>query len=774
MSSNNSEKNTKTGSGNLDRNFDAELLKQVAENIHGALWICTPDWKEILYVSPVYEEIFGLPCESVYENPASWQDVIFEEDKEKVLEDIRKKASGDFSEPKYPEFRIIRPDGEMRWILVRAFPVKGENGKIIRIAGITSDITWRREMQEELRASEERYRKIFEQNPLPMLILEMDTFDFIAVNDAAVKYYGYSKEEFVGMNVSDIRPEEDTVIRSEYLVDIKYDQEFHAGIWVHRKKDGSLVYVDISTMMIDFEGKKARLALCKDITEEIKTKESLLESEAQYRMLVENADASIMIVQDEKIKYANPISEQVFGYSFEELSKMSFSELIHPDDSELVIDNYHRRLSGEEIQPFTFRALDSDGQVKWVFLTAARMEWRGEPATLNILRDVSEHKKMEAELHRAQKLESTGILAGGIAHDFNNLLTGIMGNISLAKTLAGDDEKLLSKLAEADKACNRARDLTKQLLTFSKGGSPVVRTESIDGILQDSVEFALSGSKVKPRFMIPKNLWLGEVDPGQIGQVIQNIVINAVQALPDGGVIDISAENFRAEEKNGFPLEDGNYIKLAIKDTGTGIPPEHIDSIFDPYFTTKDTGSGLGLATVYSIVKNHHGHITVFSVEGKGTEFEIYLPASDTEVQFAFSDLEDVVFQKGHGKILIMDDEEIIRDIARGMLEHLGYKVETANDGAEAVEKYGKTLGSEPFDVVILDLTVPGGLGGKEALDRMKELNPDIKAVVSSGYSNDPIMSDFEVYGFTDVVAKPYSIDELKVVMNRLLESLWA
>ncbi len=373
MSSNNSEKNTKTGSGNLDRNFDAELLKQVAENIHGALWICTPDWKEILYVSPVYEEIFGLPCESVYENPASWQDVIFEEDKEKVLEDIRKKASGDFSEPKYPEFRIIRPDGEMRWILVRAFPVKGENGKIIRIAGITSDITWRREMQEELRASEERYRKIFEQNPLPMLILEMDTFDFIAVNDAAVKYYGYSKEEFVGMNVSDIRPEEDTVIRSEYLVDIKYDQEFHAGIWVHRKKDGSLVYVDISTMMIDFEGKKARLALCKDITEEIKTKESLLESEAQYRMLVENADASIMIVQDEKIKYANPISEQVFGYSFEELSKMSFSELIHPDDSELVIDNYHRRLSGEEIQPFTFRALDSDGQVKWVFLTAARM-----------------------------------------------------------------------------------------------------------------------------------------------------------------------------------------------------------------------------------------------------------------------------------------------------------------------------------------------------------------------------------------------------------------
>ncbi len=758
----------------MDSNFNEELLRQVAENIHGALWICTPDWKKILYISPVYEEIYGLSCESMYENPASWRDIIVKEDREKVLKDVRKKASGDLSEPRYPEFRIIRPDGEMRWILVRAFPVKDDSGKVIRIAGIVSDVTWRREMEDELRASEERYRRIFEKNPLPMLILDTDAFDFIAVNDAAVKYYGYSKEEFARMNVSDIRPQEDSRIESEYLRDIAYDQEFHGGIWSHRKKDGSLIYVDISTMMIDFGGKTARLALCKDITEEIKAKESLLESEAQYRMLVENADASIMIAQDEKIKYANPVSEQAFGYTFEELSKMSFSELIHPDDRKLVIDHYHRRISGEEIHPYSFRILDNDGNVKWMFLTAAKIEWRGEPATLNILRDVTEHKKMETELHRAQKLESTGILAGGIAHDFNNLLTGIMGNISLAKTLAGEDEKLLSKLAEADKACNRARDLTKQLLTFSKGGSPVVRTESIDGILKDSVEFALSGSKVKPRVNIPQNLWLGEVDPGQIGQVIQNLVINAVHAMPDGGVIDISAENFRAGEKNGLPLEDGNYVKFAIKDAGTGIPAEHIDSIFDPYFTTKDDGSGLGLATVYSIIKNHGGHVTVFSVEGKGTKFEIYLPASETEVQFAFSDLEEVVLQKGHGKVLIMDDEEIIRDIARGMLEHLGYKVETANDGAEAIEKYGKTLESEPFDAVILDLTVPGGLGGKEALDRMKKLNPDIKAVVSSGYSNDPIMADFEEYGFTDVVAKPYSIDDLKVVMNRLLESLWA
>ncbi len=758
----------------MDSNFNEELLRQVVENIHGALWICTSDWKEILYISPVYEEIFGLTCESLRKDPGSWQNIIVSEDLEKVLTDIKAKIAGDLSEPRYPEFRIERPDGEIRWILVRAFPVKDENGKIIRIAGITSDVTWRREMEEELRASEERYRKIFEQNPLPMLILNTDTFDFISVNDAAVKYYGYSKEEFADMNVSDIRPQEDSRTGSEYLRDIKYDQDFHEGIWGHRKKDGSLVYVDISTMMIDIGGKAARLALCKDITEEIKTKENLLESEAQYRMLVENADASIMIAQDDKIKYANPISEEVFGYTFKELLKLSFSELIHTDDREVVVEHYHRRLSGEEIHPESFRMLDSEGKVKWVFLTAAKIEWQGEPATLNILRDVSEHKSMEAELHRAQKLESTGILAGGIAHDFNNLLTGIMGNISLAKTLAGDDEKLLGRLAEADKACNRARDLTKQLLTFSKGGSPVVGPESIDGILKDSVDFALSGSNVKPHFNIPQNLWLGEVDPGQIGQVIQNIVINAIQAQPDGGVIEISAENFRAEEESGLPLEDGNYIKLTFKDTGIGIPPEYIESIFDPYFTTKDEGSGLGLATVYSIVKNHGGQITVFSVVGKGTEFEIYLPASDTEVQFAFSDLEEVVLQKGHGKVLIMDDEEIIRDIARGMLEHLGYKVETANDGAEAIEKYGNTLNSEPFDVVILDLTIPGGLGGKEALDRMKELNPDIKAVVSSGYSNDPIMADFEAYGFTDVVAKPYSIDELKVVMNRLLESLWA
>jgi PAS domain S-box-containing protein len=385
-----------------------------------------------------------------------------------------------------------------------------------------------------------------------------------------------------------------------------------------------------------------------------------------------------------------------------------------------------------------------------------------------VFRDVTERRKMEEELQKVEKLESIGVLAGGIAHDFNNILTAILGNITLAKIYAESDDKILERLTEAEKASLRAKDLTQQLLTFSKGGAPIKKTASIRELLKDSVSFILRGSNVKCEFFLPDDLWSVELDEGQMNQVINNLVINAQQAMPEGGVMNVRAENMAVGKGHGLPLKEGKYVKIAIEDQGTGISKEHLSRIFDPYFTTKQKGSGLGLTTAYSIIKNHDGYISVESRLGEGTCFNIYLPASEKEI------VENKAVEErplvGKGRILVMDDEELVRNVAGEMLKSIGYDVEFAREGTEAIEVYKKAKDSgEDFDVVIMDLTIPGGMGGKEAIKKLFEIDPGVRAIVSSGYSNDPIMSNFKKYGFRGVVAKPYKIKELGEAIHKVI-----
>lgn len=391
-----------------------------------------------------------------------------------------------------------------------------------------------------------------------------------------------------------------------------------------------------------------------------------------------------------------------------------------------------------------------------------------------LISHINERKKMEAELLKVQKLESLGILAGGIAHDYNNLLTGIMANISLAIQIENPEsgafrEKpegvLLESLLDAEKATLRARDLTQQLITFSKGGAPVKKlVPDIAELLRESVEFALRGSNVNPEFHAPDDLSAVEVDPGQLNQVVQNLLINADQAMPAGGVVRVSAENLTLAHGEVLPLKKGRYIKITVQDQGIGVPGENLPKLFDPYFTTKKTGSGLGLATVYSIVARHGGHIAVDSEVGVGTTFTIYLPASDKKVvrEEVPKEASFAEFMGGAGRVLVMDDEELVRNIATRILTQAGYEVKTAVDGFEAIDAYVQARESgTPFDLVIMDLTIPGGLGGKETLTKLLEFDPGVKAIVSSGYSNDPIMDDFAKYGFKGVVVKPFSTVEL-------------
>jgi two-component system cell cycle sensor histidine kinase/response regulator CckA len=385
-----------------------------------------------------------------------------------------------------------------------------------------------------------------------------------------------------------------------------------------------------------------------------------------------------------------------------------------------------------------------------------------------VFRDITEKRRLEQELIKADKLESVGILAGGIAHDFNNILTAILGSIALAKMYTKPEDKIFQRLRGAETASLRARHLTQQLLTFSKGGAPIKKTAFISELLKDTATFALSGSNVRCKFSIPGDVWPVEVDEGQISQVISNLIINASQAMPEGGMIKARAENIAVDAEQGLPLKEGRYMKISIEDQGIGIPKDHLQKIFDPYFTTKQKGSGLGLATAYSIVRRHDGCIQVKSELGVGSTFHIYLPASSKEALIEKELREGI--PAGEGKILLMDDEELIREVAGEMLEILGYEVEFAKDGAEAIELYKKAKESaHPFDAIILDLTVPGGMGGKETVQELIEIDPEAKAIVSSGYSTDPVMADFKKYGFGAVVAKPYKIKELGEALHKVI-----
>jgi len=385
-----------------------------------------------------------------------------------------------------------------------------------------------------------------------------------------------------------------------------------------------------------------------------------------------------------------------------------------------------------------------------------------------VFRNVTEKQKMEADLLKIQRFESIGILASGIAHDFNNILTGIMGNISLARMDMDPGNQNFERLMRAEKASSEAKNLTRQLLTFSKGGTPILRTIPIVGLLRESASFVLRGSNVRCKFFISVDLWPVEVDEGQISQVINNMIINANQAMPEGGIIEIHAENIIPTTGDAPSLGNKRCVKISIEDHGIGIPEGSLQKIFTPYFTTKRSGSGLGLAVSHSIVKNHGGHIDVESQVGIGTTFSIYLPAS-LEETVTERKLEEQLFV-GNEKILVMDDDGVVRELAREMLHNMGYRVIVAIDGNQAIDLYTKAKDSgSPFDAVIVDLTVPGGMGGRETIQKLLKIDPEAKAIVSSGYSNDPMMTDFRTHGFSEAIAKPYRIKELSKTLYKAL-----
>lgn len=389
-----------------------------------------------------------------------------------------------------------------------------------------------------------------------------------------------------------------------------------------------------------------------------------------------------------------------------------------------------------------------------------------------VFRDITHELKMKDELLKIKKLESIGVLAGGIAHDFNNILSAILGNIELAAyRMAAKDTRAANLLTEAKKAVLRAESLTKQLLTFSKGGDPVKDSTSLPELIRDSADFVLHGSHVSCEYHFPDDLWMADADSGQLSQVIQNIILNAKYAMPEGGRVIITASNI--DNPGADPMvmtHKGPFIKITIKDTGVGIPPEIMDKIFDPYFTTKTHGSGLGLAICHSIISKHNGNLTVQSDPKQGTTFTIYLPAAPgTTAPKKLPQKSSETTTKA-ARIMVLDDEKMIRDIVHLQLLMLGYEVELVDDGADAIKRYKELReAGTPVDLVIMDLTIPAGMGGKEAAQILLEQYPDARLIVASGYSNDPVMANYRQYGFRAAVSKPFDMDDLQQAIAQAL-----
>ena len=517
----------------------------------------------------------------------------------------------------------------------------------------------------------------------------------------------------------------------------------------------------------------------------IKKQRTLRESEERYRTLAENThDLICKTTLHGEYSYVSPNYRDVLGDDPRELLGTNLFDHIHPEDRVAVRDKFEnariRMTSVSVVHRYHPRHRDwrwfENDDCQWFESTGRLVQCAGgTPGWVIVSRDITERKKMEADLLNAKKLESIGLLAGGIAHDFNNFLMTIYGNVSMAKVDGLSREKREQRLVEAENGCLRAQQLTQRLLTFAKGGKPVMTAVAARALIRQGVRRAVQRDDVSCTFMFPETLRDVFADAGQITQVLQNVVMNACEAMPYGGVLTVSAENVDIGPNEPLLLREGSYVKVSIQDQGFGISHTNLPKVVDPFFTTQPPKSGLGLAVAYSIMNNHGGCIVIDSEIGIGTVVTLYLPVFSRMAPPPRPRPEQVVegeetVGEGRGAVLVVEDEEPICDLLRQTMAHLGYDVAFANNGRDGITLYRRAKNSGmPFQVVMVDLVMPGGMGGKEMMEQLRTFDPEIKAIVSSGYSSDPVMTEYEKYGFQAAIAKPYKISELSAVLHAVI-----
>jgi len=666
------------------------------------------------------------------------------------------------------ELRKVHKNGQTLWVEESARAIPGPGGELIVLV-VCEDITERKMVDKQILEQQKFLKKVINSLPHPFYVIDAKDYSVIMSNEAA----GLES----GLTCHQQTHQLDTPCFNHGhqcpLQMVRQHQEPQVVEHLHRDKNGGYrVYQVNGCPILDDDGNVTQMIEYNiDVTEYRKAEAAVRASEARYRAVVEQSAESIFLldIETEKVLESNRAFQQLLGYSESELKALTVYDFVAHDREEIEA-NTRRILREKECQLGERKYRRKDGSRVDVEVNISTIHYDGKAVHCVVARDLSERKQMEMERLKAQKLESLGVLAGGIAHDFNNILTVILGNISLAKMSADNDMAIHARLASAEKAMVHAQRLTGQLLTFSKGGAPVKKTMCIADLISESVRFVLQGATARAEFSLPKNLWPVAIDAGQINQVINNIVINARQAMSDGGVIRISGNNISTPEKDSTLSQTGKYVHISIADEGIGIAPEVLPKIFDPYFTDKAGGSGLGLATSYSIVKNHGGTITVESEFGKGSVFHIYLQASEnTPLSVDLSSAETLI--RGDGQILVMDDKAAIRETAKEMLTHLGFTVALASHGEEALEMYRSAFrAGHPYDAVILDLTVPGKMGGRETVAYLKEFDPTVRALASTGYSADALIAEYHKHGFCGAIHKPYNLSKMSDALKTVLQ----
>jgi PAS domain S-box-containing protein len=599
------------------------------------------------------------------------------------------------------------------------------------------------------------YGALFRNNHVAMLLVDPDTGNIIDANPAACSFYLYNTETLLKMKIYDI-----SVSSKEDVFEKMGRAKRQSGncfYTAHRLGNGEVRDVEAYTSPVLIKDRTLLFCVIHDITERRKAEDRLGESEKSLSAILSVSPIGICRLKNKVFEWVNEAMCKMTGYSFEEFVGKEPRFLFENDAAfkrAISIDNADKLCETQHVK--------KDGCIIEVLLQASRID---SAIVIVAVTDITDRKNSELEQAKMGKLESLGVLAGGIAHDFNNILTMILGNVSLAKMyMTKDLDKSREKLLGAEQAITRAKDLTQRFLTFSKGGAPVKRVVAIGDFLEEVCQFALTGTSAICEFDFAPDLLPVEIDEGQMTQAIGHIIINGSQAMPEGGKIFIKAQNVTVDvPTDNIPA--GTYVRISIVDQGEGISEECLSKIFDPYFTTKQKGSGLGLAVCYSIVKNHKGYVKVESTLSVGTTFQIYLRAFESPVYSETDDSGGTFSATGEGRVLVMDDEEYIRDILGDILSMQGYTVDFAKNGVEAIELYR----DNSYDVVILDLTVPGGMGGKETMRALLDMDPNVKVIVSSGYSSDPIMSNYKQYGFRDVIGKPYRIEELGEMIERVI-----
>ncbi len=609
-----------------------------------------------------------------------------------------------------------------------------------------------------------------------------------SMNPAAEKMFGCRDNELVGHNFNRLVPKRYTSEHNVKLVMCAWnDLVSRAGsttLAVGRTRKHVTFPIEISLSEMIIDQRRLYVAMVRDVTERKRFEQEIAaEKESLAVTLRSIGDGVITTDVQGKIIILNNEGERLTGWTSKEAIGQPLKSVFNVTVDLATQAKTQKSGYRSEAQsillnlPENVTLASRDGSERIIEQVASPIrDNKNEIAgVVLVFRDITERQRTEAERRKAETLEQLGLLAGGIAHDFNNLLTAIIGNISLASLLLPPNHEMATRLDDARNASLRARDLAQQLLTFARGGVPIKKTASIGKLIQDTVSFSLRGSRNRSEFEFGADLWPAEIDAGQISQVIANLVVNADQAMPNGGALHVSSENFRYTSTAAPAIPDlapGDYVRVCIRDEGVGIPEKYVKRIFDPYFTTKPKGSGLGLATAYSIIKNHNGLITVESEVYVGSTFTLYIPATlHQEVPVEAPQTIGAAIA-GTGRVLVVDDEEAIRALVDFTLSHLGYEVMQAATALEGVNLYRQRLeAGERFDAVILDLTLPGGMGGKEALTRLIEIDPTVNAIVSSGYATDATMSRYQDFGFRGVIAKPYEAAELGKIVHDVIIS---